>query len=57
MANLTPFNLPVGILTDSYKSTHFMQYPDSKRMSAYGEFRAPFNGNKEDSRFVFYGMR
>jgi nicotinic acid phosphoribosyltransferase len=26
-------------------------------MVAYGEFRAPFNGDKTDTRFVCYGMR
>lgn len=26
-------------------------------MVAYGEFRAPFEKDKEDSRFVFWGIR
>ena len=55
--NITPFTLPVGILTDSYKSSHFVQYPESKKMVAYGEFRAPYEGQKEDHRLVFYGIR
>lgn len=32
-------------------------YPDAELMVAYGEFRAPFNKDPEDSRFVFYGIR
>lgn len=26
--------LPISVLTDSYKATHFMQYPDTKKMVA-----------------------
>ena len=26
--------LPISILTDSYKTTHFLQYPDSQKMVA-----------------------
>lgn len=50
-------DITIAVLTDSYKATHFQQYPDCKKMVAYGEFRTPFNGNKQDNRFVFYGMR
>jgi len=46
----------MAVLTDSYKAGHFIQYPDARRMVAYGEFRKPFEGSKED-RFIFYGMR
>ncbi len=51
------FRIPMGVLTDSYKASHFLMYPDSSKMVAYGEFRAPYETNKEDHRFVFYGMR
>lgn len=27
-------SLPISILTDSYKTTHFLQYPDSQKMVA-----------------------
>eukprot|EP01096_Ripella_sp_DP13-Kostka_P012583 TRINITY_DN5311_c0_g1_i1.p1 TRINITY_DN5311_c0_g1~~TRINITY_DN5311_c0_g1_i1.p1 ORF type:complete len:519 (+),score=266.95 TRINITY_DN5311_c0_g1_i1:55-1557(+) len=50
-------SLPIGVLTDSYKATHFLQYPESKRMVAYGEFRGPFRKNKEDNRMIFFGIR
>ena len=49
--------IPVGVLTDSYKATHFEMYPDSKAMVAYGEFRGPYQGQTDDHRFIFYGMR
>jgi len=26
--------LPISILTDSYKATHFLQYPEAKKMVA-----------------------
>jgi hypothetical protein len=26
--------LPISILTDSYKTTHFLQYPESRKMVA-----------------------
>lgn len=34
-----------------------MMYPDAKKMVAYGEFRAPFEKDKKDHRFVCYGIR
>lgn len=49
-------NLPIAILTDSYKAGHFDQYPDAKEMVAYGEFRKPFPG-MDDDRIVFYGIQ
>lgn len=49
--------VPVSILTDSYKASHYLMYPAAKLMVAYGEFRSPFAKDPEDSRFVFYGMR
>eukprot|EP01125_Pyxidicula_operculata_P021403 TRINITY_DN822_c0_g1_i1.p1 TRINITY_DN822_c0_g1~~TRINITY_DN822_c0_g1_i1.p1 ORF type:complete len:491 (+),score=96.17 TRINITY_DN822_c0_g1_i1:1528-3000(+) len=53
----TMYNFPVAILADSYKASHYLQYPDSSKMVAYGEFRAPYDGDKTDTRFVFYGIR
>ena len=52
-----PFGIPLALLTDSYKTTHAFLYPEAQRMTAYGEFRAPFNKDKEDSRIVYYGIR
>jgi len=49
-------NLPIAILTDSYKAGHFAQYPDAEEMVAYGEFRHPYKGMK-DQRIIFYGIR
>ena len=54
------FNLgavPIAVMTDSYKAGHFMMYPDALKMVAYGEFRAGFGGDKEDTRIVAYGIR
>ena len=31
--------LPITILTDSYKATHFLQYPDATKMVAVSERR------------------
>jgi len=47
----------MSVMTDSYKAGHFIQYPEAQKMIAYGEFRAPFNNDKTDNRFVFYGIR
>jgi nicotinamide phosphoribosyltransferase len=49
--------VPISIMADSYKPSHYLMYPDCQEMVAYGEFRAPFNGDKTDTRFVCYGMR
>eukprot|EP01116_Phalansterium_solitarium_P000234 TRINITY_DN10136_c0_g1_i1.p1 TRINITY_DN10136_c0_g1~~TRINITY_DN10136_c0_g1_i1.p1 ORF type:complete len:514 (-),score=192.35 TRINITY_DN10136_c0_g1_i1:227-1768(-) len=58
MASFSISDLPVSILTDSYKVSHWLQYPpDTAKMVAYGEFRGPFDGIKTDNRFVFYGIR
>jgi len=48
--------IPLGVMTDSYKPTHYYEYPEANKMSAYGEFRAPFRGSNDD-RFVWYGIR
>jgi nicotinamide phosphoribosyltransferase len=53
----TTHTLPLGILTDSYKASHFLQYPEAKRMVAYGEFRRGYDGDKDDQRIVWYGIR
>ena len=49
--------LPLPILSDSYKASHYLQYPPSKKMVAYGEFRSGFDRDTEDTRIVWYGMR
>ena len=46
-----------AVLTDSYKASHFLQYPTAQLMVAYAEFRAPFDHDATDQRFVFYGLR
>jgi len=33
---------PLTVMADSYKAGHFKMYPPAKAMSAYGEFRKPF---------------
>eukprot|EP00286_Rhodomonas_abbreviata_P018302 CAMPEP_0181308900 /NCGR_PEP_ID=MMETSP1101-20121128/11726_1 /TAXON_ID=46948 /ORGANISM="Rhodomonas abbreviata, Strain Caron Lab Isolate" /LENGTH=563 /DNA_ID=CAMNT_0023415347 /DNA_START=161 /DNA_END=1852 /DNA_ORIENTATION=+ len=49
---------PMGVMTDSYKATHFHMYPECRSMTAYGEFRAQYKGvGVDDDRFIFYGMR
>jgi len=54
-------NVPCFALADSYKAGHFLMYPECEKMVAYGEFREPMKGmmtnDKQDNRFVFYGMR
>ncbi|KAJ1965851.1 hypothetical protein GGI12_000480 [Dipsacomyces acuminosporus] len=52
-----PFGLPLPLLTDSYKASHFALYPEAKQASAYAEFRQGFDKDTEDERIVFYGMR
>jgi len=49
-------DLPLAILTDSYKAVHHALYPPSQKLVAYGEFRKSFN-NSKDHRFVWYGIR
>lgn len=49
-------NLPIAILTDSYKAGHSFQYPDAQEMVAYGEFRKSYPGI-DDERIVYYGIR
>jgi nicotinamide phosphoribosyltransferase len=47
---------PMTVMTDSYKSTHFLMYPDAAEMRAYGEFRKKFEGI-DDERLVVYGTK
>ncbi|TPX54317.1 nicotinate phosphoribosyltransferase [Powellomyces hirtus] len=54
---MLPFNIPLPLLTDSYKTSHFQLYPDARKMVAYGEFRTSFEQCKDDERMIFYGMR
>ncbi|RUP47021.1 nicotinate phosphoribosyltransferase family-domain-containing protein [Jimgerdemannia flammicorona] len=49
--------IPLFLLTDSYKATHAFLYPDAEKMVAYGEFRTGYDGDKVDTRLVFYGIR
>eukprot|EP01091_Cochliopodium_minus_P009972 TRINITY_DN2579_c1_g1_i1.p1 TRINITY_DN2579_c1_g1~~TRINITY_DN2579_c1_g1_i1.p1 ORF type:complete len:510 (-),score=137.55 TRINITY_DN2579_c1_g1_i1:86-1615(-) len=55
--SMNNIDVPLAVCTDSYKITHFYQYPEAKKMVAYGEFRSPFNKDKNDNRFVNYGIR
>jgi nicotinamide phosphoribosyltransferase len=44
-----PNGVPISVLTDSYKATHFLQYPpDVQRLVAYGEFRAGLKTDDDD---------
>ena len=47
---------PLLVMADSYKAGHFKMYPAATFMSAYGEFRKPFEG-MSDERIVVYGIR
>eukprot|EP00195_Chlamydomonas_chlamydogama_P007155 CAMPEP_0202896810 /NCGR_PEP_ID=MMETSP1392-20130828/5728_1 /ASSEMBLY_ACC=CAM_ASM_000868 /TAXON_ID=225041 /ORGANISM="Chlamydomonas chlamydogama, Strain SAG 11-48b" /LENGTH=503 /DNA_ID=CAMNT_0049582287 /DNA_START=382 /DNA_END=1893 /DNA_ORIENTATION=+ len=51
------FGVPISVLTDSYKATHFLQYPGAKKMVAYGEFRCGYSKDTSDTRIVSYGIR
>jgi nicotinic acid phosphoribosyltransferase len=52
-----PLGIPLPLLTDSYKTTHYKLYPDALKMAAYGEFRGGYDKDTSDSRCVFYGIR
>ncbi|PVV00445.1 hypothetical protein BB560_005171 [Smittium megazygosporum] len=52
-----PFDLPLPVLTDAYKLTHYSLYPEASELSAYAEFRASFNKDEDDHRIVFHGIR
>lgn len=47
---------PFLIHTDSYKATHFMQYPDAEEMSCYMECRGPL-AEVGNGKIMFYGWR
>eukprot|EP00210_Caulerpa_lentillifera_P006411 g6124.t1 len=47
----------MGIMADSYKATHFQQYPDATKIVAYGEFRTGFEHDIEDNRIAIYGVQ
>ncbi|KAI9014991.1 nicotinate phosphoribosyltransferase family-domain-containing protein [Gaertneriomyces semiglobifer] len=49
--------IPLPLLTDSYKTSHYRLYPEAKKMVAYGEFRASYDKDAVDHRLVVYGMR
>lgn len=55
-------NVPLGLLTDSYKASHPKMYPYAYKMVAYGEMRGPLDlvnkdkKNPVDQRIVFYGI-
>lgn len=53
---MSSFKINPAIMSDSYKVSHFLMYPDAKQMSAYGGFRKAYP-EMEDNRFVFYGIR
>lgn len=52
----TTVNIPIAVLTDSYKASFPFIYPDATEMVAYGEFRKSFM-DLSDERIVFYGIR
>ncbi|KAJ3161308.1 hypothetical protein HDU86_007090 [Geranomyces michiganensis] len=54
---MLPLKIPLPLLTDSYKTSHFQLYPDARKMVAYGEFRTSYEKDQADERMVFYGIR
>lgn len=49
--------IPSSVLCDSYKACHAALYPPAKSHTAYGEFRGSFEGDPEDHRILFFGLR
>jgi len=53
---LRTYDVPMCVMADSYKASHFLMYPECKSMTAYGEFREPMKGmltnGQQDNRFV-----
>jgi len=37
------YGIPLGIVSDSYKATHYALYPDTDKMVAYVSFPRPAN--------------
>lgn len=56
VAGLRTLECPMSVMTDSYKAGHYLMYPESKSMTAYGEFREPFPG-MDDNRFIVSEIR
>ncbi|KAF9170776.1 hypothetical protein BGX20_008532, partial [Mortierella sp. AD010] len=54
---IMPFNFPLAVLTDSYKTTHPFIYPKAQKMVAYGEMRQAYDKDPNDNRIVTYGIR
>ncbi|KAI8322079.1 NAPRTase-domain-containing protein [Martensiomyces pterosporus] len=52
-----PFGIPLPLLTDSYKASHFALYPEAQQATAYAEFRQGYDKDTEDERMVFYGIQ
>jgi nicotinic acid phosphoribosyltransferase len=51
-------DLPLPLLTDSYKACHFKLYPQGlQQLMAYGEFRSSYDKDPNDERLLFYGIR
>jgi nicotinic acid phosphoribosyltransferase len=54
-------DIPIGLLTDSYKASHPYMLPYAYKMVAYGEMRSPLDivnnkNNPIDQRIIFYGI-
>ena len=45
------------VQADSYKASHFLQYPPAQLMVCYAEFRTPYQRDQSDHRLIFYGLR
>lgn len=49
--------LPMGIMTDSYKASHYLQYPACRKMVAvctrYGLHCIPFGVQKKETSYVY----
>lgn len=50
------FKINPTIMSDSYKVSHFLMYPNARQMSAYGGFRKAYP-EMDDNRFISYGIR
>jgi nicotinamide phosphoribosyltransferase len=51
-------NIPISVLTDAYKYTHFLLYPEGMvEATIYGEPRSAYDKDPCDERIVFYGIR
>jgi len=50
------YECPMTVMTDSYKTTHFLMYEEAEEMRAYGECREKFD-KIDDNRIVVYGTK